>query len=37
MRMLSQGYTHEDIASLLGLHLKAIQRLVRKLHERLDP
>jgi DNA-binding CsgD family transcriptional regulator len=34
--LLRQGHTHQEISSMLGLHVKAIQRLVRKLSEQLE-
>ena len=37
VKMLREGHTHMEIAERLGLHPKAIQRLVRKLWERLKP
>lgn len=36
VEMLRQGHTYEEIAERLGLHPKTIQRLVRKLSERLE-
>ena len=32
--LLHEGYTHEEIAGLLGLNTKTVQRLVGKLRER---
>jgi RNA polymerase sigma-70 factor (ECF subfamily) len=32
--LLHEGYTHEEIAGLLGLSAKSVQRLVNKLRER---
>jgi RNA polymerase sigma factor (sigma-70 family) len=36
LEMLRQGHTHQEIAEQLGTHPKVIQRLLKKLHERLD-
>ncbi len=35
--LLRDGHTHDEISDRLGLHIKVIQRLVRKLAERLEP
>lgn len=35
--LLRQGHTHHEISEQLGLHVKEIQRLVRKLSKRLEP
>ena len=33
--LLREGYTYEEVASQTGLHLKAIQRQVKRLTKRL--
>ncbi len=37
VELLQQGHTHEEVAFLLNIHPKAIQRLIRKLAERIEP
>jgi RNA polymerase sigma-70 factor (ECF subfamily) len=37
VRLLREGHTHDETARRLGLHTKNVQRLVRRLHERLKP
>jgi DNA-directed RNA polymerase specialized sigma24 family protein len=36
LTLLRDGYSHDQIANLTGLHVKAIQRYVRKVKERLQ-
>jgi RNA polymerase sigma factor (sigma-70 family) len=36
LELLRQGYTHREIADKVGTHPKVIQRLLKKLLERLD-
>ena len=36
VRLLQEGYTHEEAAQKLNLHAKAIQRFIRKLAERAN-
>jgi RNA polymerase sigma factor (sigma-70 family) len=34
--LLRQGHTHLEISEIMGVHVKVIQRLIRKLWERLE-
>ncbi len=37
VELLHQGHTYEEIGARLNIHPKVIQRLIRKLAERIDP